>query len=87
MDSDMPSAVDHIRARARNTKTKLTVVAARIVDGQLDLADLAEFASNPPSTKSSRSVKRRRRPMPRTRECDSRSIRQQARCRRVDVER
>jgi GAF domain-containing protein len=43
---DMPSAFDRIRARARNTNTKLTVVAARIVDGQLDLA---EFAANPSS--------------------------------------
>ena len=44
---DMPSAFDQIRTRARNTNTKLTAVAARIVDGQLDLA---EFAANPSST-------------------------------------
>lgn len=34
---DMPSAFNRIRARARNTNTKLTVVAAGIVDGDLDL--------------------------------------------------
>ncbi len=34
---DMPSAFDRIRVRARNTNTKLTDVAAHIVDGQLDL--------------------------------------------------
>lgn len=44
---DMASAFDHIRARARNTNTKLTVVASRIVDGQLDLATIA---ANPSST-------------------------------------
>ncbi len=34
---DMPTAFDRMRARARNTNTKLTDVAAHIVDGQLDL--------------------------------------------------
>lgn len=34
---DMPTAFDHIRTRARNTNTKLTVVASQIVAGQLDL--------------------------------------------------
>ena len=43
---DMASAFDHIRARARNTNTKLTVVATRIVDGQLDLAS---FVAKPSS--------------------------------------
>ena len=34
---DMASAFDQIRGRARNTNTKLTDVAARIVGGELDL--------------------------------------------------
>ncbi len=38
---DMTSAFDQIRARARNTNTKLTDVAARIVSGELDLAALS----------------------------------------------
>ncbi len=37
---DMASAFDQIRARARDTNTKLTDVAARIVSGDLDLAGL-----------------------------------------------
>ena len=44
---DVASAFDHIRARARNTNTKLTVVAARVVDGQLDLD---AFVAKPSST-------------------------------------
>lgn len=35
---DMASAFDRIRTRARNTNAKLTELATRIVDGQLDLA-------------------------------------------------
>jgi GAF domain-containing protein len=38
---DLPSAFDRMRSRARNTNTKLTDVAAGIVDGQLDLAGFA----------------------------------------------
>ncbi len=38
---DMPTAFDHIRARARNTNTKLTDLAAHIVDRRLDLDTLA----------------------------------------------
>lgn len=45
-DIDMPSAFDHIRASARNTNTKLTDVAARIVDGRLDLNALAPDPSS-----------------------------------------
>jgi GAF domain-containing protein len=37
---DMPSAFELLRARARNTNTKLTDVAAAIVDGRLDLEAL-----------------------------------------------
>lgn len=43
---DMPSAFNRIRARARNTNTKLTVVATHIVDGHLDLDALSVDPSN-----------------------------------------
>lgn len=43
---DMPSAFNRIRARARNTNSKLTVVATRIVDGHLDLDALSVDRSN-----------------------------------------
>jgi len=42
---DMPTAFERIRARARNTNTKLTDLAAHIVGGQLDLDSL----TTPPS--------------------------------------
>ena len=44
-DIDMSTAFDRIRTRARNTNTKLTVVATRIVDGQLGLGS---FTTDPP---------------------------------------
>ncbi len=42
---DMVTAFDHIRNRARNTNTKLTDIAAQIVDNRLDLGT---FIANPP---------------------------------------
>lgn len=42
---DMPSAFDRIRARARNMNTKLTDLAAQIVDGRVNLDTLATHPS------------------------------------------
>ncbi len=38
---DMAAAFEHIRSRARNTNTKLTDVAAQIIDSRLDPAELS----------------------------------------------
>jgi GAF domain-containing protein len=42
---DMAAAFDHIRARSRNTNTKLTDLATHIVDGRVDLATLTTATS------------------------------------------
>ncbi len=47
---DMPAAFDLLRTRARNTNTKLTELATRVVDGQLDLDT---FAIEPPARQKS----------------------------------
>lgn len=44
--TDMATAFDHIRARARNTNTKLTDLAAQIVDRQIDLDMLTPLRSS-----------------------------------------
>lgn len=43
---DMASAFDRIRARSRNTNTKLTDLATHIVSGRIDLATLTTAASH-----------------------------------------
>ncbi len=43
---DMAAAFDHLRTRSRNTNTKLTDLAARIVNGQVDLATLTTETSH-----------------------------------------
>jgi GAF domain-containing protein len=48
---DMPAAFNRIRLRARNTNTKLTDIAARIVDGRLDLETLAADPARKPARK------------------------------------
>jgi GAF domain-containing protein len=42
---DMPAAFERMRSRARNTNTKLTDVAAGIVDGQIDVRSFAPGTS------------------------------------------